>query len=104
MNEFENAIKNDQGIQDQEKDVKKMSKEETLDDKRTIAFVRAGKNTCRIVVTDQKQKEMKAHIVPTDPCKEIDEAEVDKVIKKMQLEEEYVYERDHVGFGEVLRE
>ena len=47
---------------------------------------------------------MKAHIVPTDPCKEIDEAEVDKVIKKMQLEEEYVYERDHVGFGEVLRE
>ena len=47
---------------------------------------------------------MKAHIVPVDPCKEIDEAEVDKVIKKMQLEEEYVYERDHVGFGEVLRE
>ena len=47
---------------------------------------------------------MKSHIVPVDPCKEIDEAEVDKVIKKMQLEEEYVYERDHVGFGEVLRE
>jgi hypothetical protein len=104
MNEFERAIKDDVGIQDQEKDVKKMSKEETLDDKRTIAFVRAGKNTCRVVVTDQKQKEMKAHIVPTDPCKEIDIGEVDKVIKKMQLEEEYVYERDHVGFGEVLRE
>ena len=81
-----------------------MSKEETLDDKRTLAFVRAGKQTCRIVVTDQKQREMKAHIVPTDPCKEIDEAAVDAVIKKMQLEEEYIYDRDHVGFGEVLRE
>ena len=47
---------------------------------------------------------MKAHIVNTDPFSEIDNAEVDEIIKKMQLEEEYNYDRDHVGFGEVLRE
>ena len=47
---------------------------------------------------------MKAHIVDTDPFSEIDHAEVDTVIKQMQLEEEYNYDRDHVGFGEVLRE
>ena len=47
---------------------------------------------------------MKGHIVDTDPFSEIDHAEVDAQIKQMQLEEEYNYEKDHVGFGEVLRE
>lgn len=47
---------------------------------------------------------MKSHIVDTDPYCEIDNLEVDNVIKQMQLEEEYNYDRDHVGFGEVLRE
>ena len=52
MSDFENALKSDTYIAEQEKEVKKMSKEETLDDKRTLAFVRAGKATCRVVVTD----------------------------------------------------
>ena len=104
MGDYERALKDDGAINRQEGEVRKMSKEETLDDKRTLAFVRAGKNTCRVVVSEQKQKEMKAHIVNTDPCRDIDVGEVDKIIKQMQMEEEYIYERDHVGFGEVLKE
>lgn len=47
---------------------------------------------------------MKAHVVATDPYSEIDHTEVDTLVKVMQLEEAYDFDKDHVGFGEVLRE
>lgn len=55
MAEFEQKIKNDTAIQQQEQQVRTICKREVLEEKRILAFIRAGKAACRKVVSDDKR-------------------------------------------------
>ena len=101
MGEFEQKIKNDTAIQQQEVQVRTICKREVLEEKRILGFIRAGKAACRKQVGEDRREAMRAHIVATDPYADLDGNEVEALVKVMAMEEEYSYEKDHVGFGEV---
>jgi len=55
MGEFEQKIKNDTAIQQQEVQVRTICKREVLEEKRILAFIRAGKAACRKQVSEEKR-------------------------------------------------
>ena len=55
MGEFERQIKGDDAISRQETQVRTICKREVLEEKRILAFIRAGKAACRKVVSEEKR-------------------------------------------------